>query len=223
MFQHIRKLKKNILFGEIILSSVLLYIACNHQDAVSNPAMPISNTRLVAVEDASNIKSSAGALKILQDGFKRYLDGQFRHIHIKRINNNDTQEHFDPAIAILTCTDLAIPADILFDTDKKDLLILKTGADTATAAALDEIKAAADRNTKLVVVLGHKDCASLQNLHRAGITINDSVAMDHLNEIANTIRTASSGNDTSIAKKNPRVVCAFYNESSKQLVFKDTF
>src|SRR6266496_1758795 len=89
------------LFIAIFFSSL---ISCNNKQTDPGETYP-SQTKLETLPaELANVKTSDKALKALQEGFGRYKNGQFKHIHIKRVTDQQDEEP-DPFVAIISCSD----------------------------------------------------------------------------------------------------------------------
>jgi carbonic anhydrase len=193
-----------------------------------------------------SITSPEQALQIVKEGYNRYQSGRFEHIHIKRITN-ETDEEPNPFVAIITCKDFSIPPEILFDLDKNNLIVLESPANTDNDAAIKIIRSCIDDNAlKLVLVLGHSNCATIRegifnasNILPADIKIKIKKAIPAgvtdttelrkkttINNIIQTMNRISLNNaqlDSLVKKKTLKIAGAYYNALPGHLIFDDSF
>ena len=225
----------------VFFSCFLLIIGCG--DKKVTPALS-NKTILEAVNtDASKIKTPDDAYKALKAGNQRYQDGQFIHVHIKRLNE-DEEDYEKPFVAILTCTDLKIPAEILFDVDRDNIKLFKTSAnledDSVITSLTEEVS---NHNIPLVMVLGHQDCPSLKKLlanqgsgnpeikkkidtaivFNPGIhePVYNKTAVNNVKQVANRLIKSSQVIENAVNMTTLEVKPLFYNELHRKLVFSE--
>jgi len=151
--------------GNLIIAALaLISFACNTKQPDNPTLANTPKSKLEAVPNELDINTPGEAFKALQEGNKRYRNGQFEHIHIKRVTGQPNEDPI-PFVAILTCTDLKIPAEILFDLDKSNILLLQTAGNVADANVLTALKSSlGSKKLKLVLVLGHNNCGAIQRV-----------------------------------------------------------
>lgn len=225
-----------------VLFTVVIAGCRNHQPGLKEAATK-SKKKLEALPiKPKQINSPKEALDALIAGNKRFINGQFEHIHIKRVTSTP-EEVSPPFFAILSCTDCKIPPEILFDQESNEGLVLKSPANVENVQVLNELDSTAlQPSLKLIVVLGHNDCKTIRN----AITLNhetdpipglasllplslpslpnDTLLVNDLakkNVTLTTRRIISKipGLDTSIQKKHLKLVGAYYDEKSGLVTF----
>ena len=226
----------------VILSCLLLMIGCGDKKGETSPVS--NNTILEAINtDVSQIKSPEDAYKALKAGNQRFKDGQFVHVHIKRLNE-DEEDYEKPFVAILTCTDLKIPAEILFDVDRDNIKLFKTDAsledDSVIASISEEV---ANHNIPLVMVLGHHDCPSFKRLMASQGSENPEIkkkidsamvydqgihepdysktVVNNVKEVARRLVKSNRVLENAVNLSTLEVKPIFFNEELRKLVFAE--
>ncbi|MDG2196857.1 MAG: carbonic anhydrase [SAR324 cluster bacterium] len=130
------------------------------------------------------------ALMRLQEGNKRFVEGQSTY------NNNDTRRRNElvdgqtPFAIILGCSDSRVPAEIVFDQGLGDLFVIRIAGNIVAPSQIGSIEFAVETfQTPLVVVLGHTRCGAV------AATLNQirqpqASRSQHLRSIVERIRPA---------------------------------
>jgi carbonic anhydrase len=107
--------------------------------------------------------SADEALKLLQDGNARYVEGKPQHPNQTRERRALTAgQGQKPFVSILSCADSRVPPEILFDRGIGDLFIIRVAGNVAGADELGTMEYGVDHlHTPLVVVLGHSLCGAV--------------------------------------------------------------
>ena len=129
------------------------------------------------------------ALQRLIEGNKRFVAGE-RSIDAqtntaKRAELLDGQE---PFAIILGCSDSRVPAEIVFDQGLGDLFVIRVAGNIVAPSQLDSVEFSAEHHgAKLVVVLGHSNCAAVQaTVAQLGMSEEDRP--DNMHAILSRIR-----------------------------------
>jgi len=104
------------------------------------------------------------ALELLREGNRRF---------VAEIRNQDgvaggARRHKlvadqEPFAIILGCSDSRVPAEIVFDQGLGDLFVIRVAGNIVAPSQVGSVEfAAAQFNTRLVVVLGHTQCGAIQ-------------------------------------------------------------
>lgn len=98
----------------------------------------------------------------LLTGNRRYMRGALEPKGVlgarRRLESGDL-----PEIAVLTCSDSAVPPEFVFDRPLGELYVVRTAGPVADAGATGSLELAVARsNVKLLVVLGHGNCSALR-------------------------------------------------------------
>lgn len=116
--------------------------------------------------------SALEALHRLQEGNRRFLDGESR---IDRLaspaRRNAVTADQKPFAIVLGCSDSRVPAEIVFDQGLGDLFVIRVAGNVVAPSQIGSVEFAAEVfGTALVVVLGHSRCgaviATLEELGR---------------------------------------------------------
>jgi carbonic anhydrase len=104
------------------------------------------------------------ALKRLQAGNRRFVEGRLGHPRRDDVRRAELAEHQTPFAVILGCADSRVPPEILFDEGIGDLFPVRvagnTAADDIVVGSIEY--AAAVLGSVLVVVLGHEGCGAVK-------------------------------------------------------------
>ncbi len=126
----------------------------------------------------------ADALQRLLDGNKRFEAGNYLRPHqspARRIEVADTQH---PLATILGCSDSRVPPELIFDQGLGDLFVVRVAGHVADEAVVASLAYAVEHlDTRLIVVLGHRNCGAVQ----AAVEGN---ASSHLARLVQGIRPA---------------------------------
>jgi carbonic anhydrase len=103
------------------------------------------------------------ALQRLTDGNRRFAAGVTRGTTLtgeaRRVSVIDGQT---PFAIILGCSDSRVPAEIVFDQGLGDLFVIRVAGNIVAASQVGSVEfAAAQFDTRLVVVLGHSRCGAI--------------------------------------------------------------
>jgi len=107
--------------------------------------------------------SADEALKILQDGNARYLEGKPRYPHQGRERRALTAgQGQHPLAAVLSCSDSRVPVELIFDQGLGDLFVVRVAGNAAATDEIGSLEYAVDHlHTPLLVVLGHSQCGAV--------------------------------------------------------------
>jgi carbonic anhydrase len=130
--------------------------------------------------------SADNALRLLQEGHARYLEGKPRHPHQGRERRAlTTAQGQHPLAAVLTCSDSRVPVEIIFDQGIGDLFVVRVAGNIAAGSQIGSIEFAVDQlATPLVVVLGHTHCGAV------GAVLDDAKLPPHIAALVSPIKPA---------------------------------
>ena len=108
--------------------------------------------------------TAAEALQRLKDGNRRFVE---------RVRNHEAALGASPRIAltqeqkpiaiVLGCSDSRVPAELVFDQGLGDLFVIRVAGNIVAPSLIGSVEfAAAQFDTRLVVVLGHTRCGAIQ-------------------------------------------------------------
>jgi carbonic anhydrase len=112
------------------------------------------------------------ALELLREGNRRFVsEVRNREGVATEARRRALMAGQEPLAIILGCSDSRVPAEIVFDQGLGDLFVIRVAGNIVAPSQIGSVEfAAAQYNTRLVVVLGHTQCgaieATLQQLQR---------------------------------------------------------
>lgn len=105
------------------------------------------------------------ALRLLEEGNKRFVSGQSSHPNssLKRVNLAGKVNQGDYAYAtVLTCSDSRIPVERVFDAGVMDLFVIRVAGNIAGPSELASIEYGVNYvATPVLVVMGHTQCGAI--------------------------------------------------------------
>lgn len=108
------------------------------------------------------IATPAAALRILQEGNQRFVDGQLLHPHQGAEHRTSVAPAQRPFAVVFGCSDSRLAAEIIFDQGLGDLFVVRTAGHVVGSEVLGSIEyAVAVLGTPLVAVLGHDSCGAV--------------------------------------------------------------
>jgi carbonic anhydrase len=123
----------------------------------------------VPATKAAAIATPDEALRALQEGNRRFAQGQTTNPNrtLKRLQELGTKQQ--PFAAILACADSRVPVEILFDQGFGDLFVARVAGNIATSELIGSLEYSSQiLGSKLVLVLGHTGCGAVSATMKAG-------------------------------------------------------
>jgi carbonic anhydrase len=104
------------------------------------------------------------ALQRLRDGNRRFVAEVRGHQSaVSRARREELAAGQEPFAIILGCSDSRVPAEIVFDQGLGDLFVIRVAGNIVAPSQVGSVEfAAAQFDTRLVVVLGHTSCGAIQ-------------------------------------------------------------
>ena len=104
------------------------------------------------------------ALKELMDGNQRFVAGQLNSLNedlsILKAKTAETQE---PFAAVLSCADLRVPVELVFDQSIGHVFVVRVAGNIATPEVTASLEyGVAVLGTKVLMVLGHGNCGAVK-------------------------------------------------------------
>src|SRR5690606_34992881 len=158
---------QNLLFGSLVLT-LLLGSSCT-----SNQNNTIADV-------------SKKPLERLLDGNKRFEENHPIHPDQTLDRVRDLQQGQHPFAVIISCSDSRVPPELIFDQGLGDLFVIRNAGNIISDYELGSVEYAVEHlDTKLIVVLGHKQCGAIGAFieHK-----NDSI-QNHIQQIINYIKS----------------------------------
>jgi carbonic anhydrase len=142
------------------------------------------------------------ALKLLQEGNKRFVNGNRSNPHQNSRRLQDLVKAQYPYATILSCSDSRVPPEHIFDVGLGDLFIVRVAGNICGENEIGSLEYAVDHlKTPLIAVLGHTACGTVtaaverSNTQSNLVAQGSSVVQDNLapmlNKIAPTVARTS--------------------------------
>ncbi len=147
-------------------------------------------TALASEESATVAATPDHALRLLQEGNRRWVTGQVKHPRQsirRRVALRHTQ---NPFATVFSCIDSRVPPELVFDRGIGDLAVIRTGAQVLDeGVVLGSIEFTPDHlGTPLILVMGHQRCgavvAAIHTIKEGG------TAPGHIQSIVDALRPA---------------------------------
>jgi carbonic anhydrase len=108
--------------------------------------------------------SALDALKSLQDGNRRFVEGMRRGvIHTDDVERSAMLETQSPIAVVLGCSDSRVPVELVFGQGFGDLFVIRVAGNIVAPSQIGSIEFAAEKfGVRLVVVLGHTRCGAVE-------------------------------------------------------------
>jgi carbonic anhydrase len=107
--------------------------------------------------------TAAEALRRLQDGNQRFLDGRARFPTIQKEILADLARGQHPYATILCCSDSRVPPELIFDAGFGELFIVRVAGNVLSQEVAGSLQyAGAHLKTNLFLVMGHDGCGAVQ-------------------------------------------------------------
>jgi len=103
------------------------------------------------------------ALERLREGNARFVSSERNHDALtSERRRRKVAAAQEPFAIILGCSDSRVPAEIVFDQGLGDLFVIRVAGNIVAPSGIGSVEfAAAQFNTRLVVVLGHSNCGAI--------------------------------------------------------------
>lgn len=103
------------------------------------------------------------AMKSLQEGNQRFLNGTLTHPRLDKDRILDTYENGQhPFVTIMTCSDSRIPVEVVFDQGIGDVFVIRVAGNVSDTDEIGSIEYGVDHlETPVMVVLGHTSCGAV--------------------------------------------------------------
>jgi len=105
------------------------------------------------------------AIKMLQQGNKRFVTGESHHPHMDsaRIIQAGREDQGDHAYAtVITCSDSRVPVELIFDAGIMDIFVIRVAGNVVDVDEAGSIEYGLSHvNTPVLVVLGHTQCGAV--------------------------------------------------------------
>ncbi len=108
--------------------------------------------------------SARDALELLREGNRRFVaEVRNRNGIASGARRRELVDGQEPFAIILGCSDSRVPAEIVFDQGLGDLFVIRVAGNIVAPSQIGSVEfAAAQFDTRLVVVLGHNQCGAIE-------------------------------------------------------------
>ena len=136
---------------------------------------------------ASEVKnlSADDAMKLLKTGNEHFRTMHLNHPHQTQKARESLVKGQHPFVAILTCSDSRVPAEIIFDQGLGDIFEIRNAGNVLDDHVIGSIEyAVVHLGVKLVVIMGHEDCGAVT------ATVNNVDETKYINSLIKSIKPA---------------------------------
>nr|WP_320116077.1 carbonic anhydrase [uncultured Desulfuromonas sp.] len=149
----------------VMLSVVLISVTISSSWATGHHD-EVSSEHKIAHEAVAKGKPSADeAIKMLQQGNKRFVTGTaiYPHTNSARIIQAGREDQGDHAYAtVITCSDSRVPVELIFDAGIMDIFVIRVAGNVVDVDEAGSIEYGLSHvNTPVLVVLGHTQCGAV--------------------------------------------------------------
>ena len=137
--------------------------------------------------DAPSTVSADEALKLLQAGNQRYVDGKLNSVTADELakRRSELAQGQKPFAIVVCCSDSRVGPEIVFDQELGNIFVVRTAGEVLDAAGIGSIEyAVAHLGSPLLLVLGHEKCGAV------AAAVADAKEPGHIDSIIKAIRPA---------------------------------
>ena len=122
----------------------------------------------------------------LKQGNKRFINNLSLH---KNNLYGSIQQKPNPDYMIISCMDCRVPIEYIFDFKIGEAYVIRVAGNTINKSTLDSIEfVISNTNVKLILVLGHYDCAAI----KAAIDNEPNIMPNVIKDISPAIKSSNS-------------------------------
>lgn len=130
--------------------------------AKTKPAPSQAAKKKPAPEPAEAGVSASDALKLLQEGNERWVNGKSMNPSTDASRRTEQAEGQTPFVSVLTCADSRIPLERVFDRGVGEIFAVRVAGNVAGDSELGTLEYGVGHlKTKLLVVMGHTKCGAV--------------------------------------------------------------
>jgi carbonic anhydrase len=137
--------------------------------------------------DAPSTVNADEALKLLQAGNQRYVEGKLNSVTPDELARRRAElvQGQKPFAVVVCCSDSRVGPEIVFDQELGNIFVVRTAGEVLDAAGIGSIEyAVAHLGSSLVLVLGHEHCGAV------AAAVADAKEPGHIAAIVKAIRPA---------------------------------
>lgn len=135
------------------------------------------------------------ALKLLQEGNKRFIDGKPAHINtgLNRVKETSKGQH--PFVTINSCSDSRVPVELLFDRGFGDIFVIRNAGNVSDTDEVGTVEYGTEHlGTRLVVILGHTSCGAVTAVAKGdSVEGNIPKLVDNIVPAVNKVKSKNTG------------------------------
>ena len=129
------------------------------------------------------------ALKMLQDGNKRFVTGKTVHPNRSKEMLAELAKGQNPDVVLVACSDSRVAPEIIFDVGFNDLFVIRVAGNVVGNLEMESIKYAIKHlHSPLIMVMGHQNCGAVD----AVLTNQDATIPEIADMIAPAIKGAKN-------------------------------
>ena len=137
------------------------------------------------------------ALKLLQDGNERFINGLSANRDLLQ-KVKETQHEQKPFAALLSCMDSRAPAELIFDQGIGDIFNIRIAGNVVSPYVLGSLEfAVAVAGSKLILVMGHTNCGAIKGAC-------DDVKLGNLTGLLEQIKESVNQENTVTESRNSK-------------------
>lgn len=122
---------------------------------------------ITGAKEAATVTADA-ALATLLEGNKRFVRGESQHPHESADYRASLAKAQHPFATILACSDSRVTPVLIFDQGVGDLFVIRVAGNVVDEDVAGSIEYAVDHlGTKLMLVMGHKNCGAVTAAYHA--------------------------------------------------------
>lgn len=157
--------RMKILFCAVILGMSLNAFSETEptKPVVAAPAKPQEHANVGHENKATDSKDAWAAIKELQAGNKRFIEGQPNNANQDKITRERLAAGQQPPVIVLSCSDSRVPPEKVLDQGLGQIFTVRLAGHIITADSIASIEYAIEHlGSKVLVVMGHESCGAVK-------------------------------------------------------------
>lgn len=190
----------------LALGFVALMASCAGQQKPEQDANTETETHVLHAKDVEPL-SPDSVLSLLKEGNEAFVEHHTHNRDAVAQLKESSRDGQHPLAIVLSCIDARVPVEIIFDKGVGDVFVTRVAGNVVSGDILGSMEYACEHSgSKVVVVLGHKQCGAV---HSACAGVKAGNMTDMLAKIQPAIDSLKT-KDTNLEDE------AFQNEVSKK-------
>ncbi len=167
--------------------------------ALGISSMLLAPAAIASAEHGETGTAPDKALRMLQEGNARFVEGRMQHAHQDRDQRHTLVTGQHPDAIVLSCSDSRLPPEVLFDRGLGEIFVIRVAGNALGNAAVASIEYAVEHlGTRLIVIMGHESCGAIKATLSTPET--ESAGSHDLDILISEIRANLTGIDASVLK-----------------------